>query len=197
MPRQLPTFSDSAFPVDCSNPADANTDGSRCTPLGEDFQVVGHRCALGDDAGATRVSWIVIGRGVAFHNYPTIPNFPGSHGCVRMAPVTVNGSTVGGGDWIHDNTISNVTNVHIRRPAGDPGPECYPSPGGKRGARPGYTPPAPPEQKKEENPPTKPEQDQGASGAGPGASDAGAPSGGVPQDDPLDAGTVGSAGSEE
>lgn len=126
--------------VDCSNVADSNTPDSLCTPLG-DFKIQGHRCRLGDDAGATRVSWFKIDRAIAFHNYPSVPAFPASHGCVRMGSVTTGTTTVGGGDWIHDNTITDVTEVHVHRPAGAPGTQCWV--GKKRGARPGYTPPKP------------------------------------------------------
>ncbi len=126
--------------VDCSDVADSNTPDSLCTPIG-DFKIQGFACQLSDDTDATRVSWFMKARGIAFHNYPSVPAFPASHGCVRMGKVTTGKSTVGGGDWIHDNTIPDITTVHVQRPAGDPGPECWT--GKKRGARPGYTPPAP------------------------------------------------------
>jgi len=112
-----------ARPVDCSNPSDANTRDTLCTPL-DDFRIQGHQCALHDDSRATRVSWFLIQRVVAFHNYPTVPRFPGSHGCVRVAPAR----GVGGADWIHDNTIANVTTVHVHRAPNAPGPSCWSGP---------------------------------------------------------------------
>jgi lipoprotein-anchoring transpeptidase ErfK/SrfK len=30
------------------------------------------------------VTWFQIARGIAFHYYPQVPNYPASHGCVRL-----------------------------------------------------------------------------------------------------------------
>jgi hypothetical protein len=126
-------------PIDCSDVTNSNTTDSLCTPIGS-FTIQGYACTIG--GGATQVSWFQVARGIAFHNYPTVPAFPASHGCVRMAPATAGTVTVGGADWIYDNTIPGVTSVTVNRAAGDPGPQCWK--GGALGARPGYTPPAAP-----------------------------------------------------
>ena len=161
-----------ARPVDCSDVSDSNTADTRCTPIG-DFKIQGHACALGDDKNATRVSWFKIDRAIAFHNYPSVPPFPASHGCVRMEPPN--------GDWIHDNTIAGVTEVHVKRPPGDPGPQCWVN-DKKRIGRPGYKPPKADEGKDATETPKAEAPDAGtpAPDAGVPGPDAGTSAAGVP-----------------
>jgi hypothetical protein len=148
--------------VDCSNVADSNAKDSLCTPLG-DFKIQGHDCALAKEPKATRVSWFMIKRQIAFHNFPSVPAVPASHGCVRMGRVTVGTITVGGADWIHDNTLKDVTTVHVHRPAGDPGPKCWVGQK-KKINRPGYKPP-PGSQTSLDRPPQTPQTLPGAASA--------------------------------
>jgi hypothetical protein len=175
--------------VDCSDVADSNTEDSRCTPLG-DFKIQGHRCELAKEPRATRVSWFMIDRRIAFHNFPKVPAFPASHGCVRMGLVTVGTTTVGGGDWIHDNTIADVTTVHVHRPAGDPGPRCWVSEK-KSIARPGYKQPKPAGSKSAPDP-----APQTVPGPAPGPAPASVAPPAVSFDDTPDSATAGPLGAE-
>jgi hypothetical protein len=89
--------------MDCNDRATSRTGGSRCTPKGPGT-VHGHSCAMSSFPEARNVSWF--GRsGIAFHFYPSVPNHPASHGCVRLGR---DASRI-----IYDNTISNQTSVNV------------------------------------------------------------------------------------
>ena len=126
---------------DCSDPKDANTKDSLCTPLGN-MTILGYACQLPTEAKAKFVSWLNTTRGIAFHYYD-VPEYPASHGCVRMM------QSQRGAEWIYDNSIAGVTSVTMSRPAGDPGPMCWK---GALTKRPGYVAPAPPAEEKQQAP---------------------------------------------
>jgi lipoprotein-anchoring transpeptidase ErfK/SrfK len=52
------------------------------------------------------VTWFQIARGIAFHYYPTVPNYPASHGCVRLNAHTA--------QLIHNNAKIGATEVKVQ-----------------------------------------------------------------------------------
>jgi hypothetical protein len=55
------------------------------------------------------VTWFNIPREVAFHYYPDVPNYPASHGCVRLeemhaAQLIHNNSRIGATEVVVDGT---------------------------------------------------------------------------------------------
>ena len=69
--------------TDCNDTAASNRGGSHCTPKGT-FTVRKFACALGDHPEAENATYFQTARGIAFHRYPSVPNCPASHGCVRL-----------------------------------------------------------------------------------------------------------------
>lgn len=69
--------------VNCNDTAASNRSGSHCTPKGS-FTVQRFACALGGHPEAQNATYFQSGRGIAFHRYPSVPDCPASHGCVRM-----------------------------------------------------------------------------------------------------------------
>jgi hypothetical protein len=68
---------------DCDDVDESNRDGSNCTPKGT-MQVQGFSESMPMYSHCRHVTWFQIARGIAFHYYPTVPNYPASHGCVRL-----------------------------------------------------------------------------------------------------------------
>lgn len=88
---------------DCDDKATSNLNGSHCTPKG-DAVIHGHSCQMSKYPEAKNVSWF--GRdGVAFHFYPSVPNWPASHGCVRLG--------MEASRMIYDNSVENTTTVTV------------------------------------------------------------------------------------
>ena len=52
------------------------------------------------------VTWFNIPRGVAFHYYPSVPNYPASHGCVRLQDMHA-------AQLIHNNSKIGETEVTV------------------------------------------------------------------------------------
>ncbi|MEA5597310.1 L,D-transpeptidase family protein [Rivularia sp. UHCC 0363] len=71
--------------VNCDDVATSKRSGTDCTPKGE-FSVIGHDRFFSKYPEA---EWVTRfqdpSRGIALHYYPTVPEFPSSHGCVRIA----------------------------------------------------------------------------------------------------------------
>jgi hypothetical protein len=90
--------------LNCDNESTSQTSGSMCTPKGT-RQVEGYACALGSDSRATNATYFHRGRGIAFHYFPSVPNYPASHGCVRLG--------LHAAQLIYDNSRRDVTNVTV------------------------------------------------------------------------------------
>jgi Domain of unknown function (DUF4157)/L,D-transpeptidase catalytic domain len=82
---------------------DSNVPESDCTPVGT-FTVGKHSCHMSKFPEAKNVTWF--GRsGIALHFYPSVPDWPASHGCVRLGETA---SRV-----IYDNSVAGRTSVTV------------------------------------------------------------------------------------
>jgi hypothetical protein len=88
----------------CDDVDESNRDGSNCTPKGT-FVVEGFSDHLRSYPRCQFVTWIHIPRAVAFHYHWQLPNYPASHGCVRLERHAA--------QLIHNNSIAGTTEVTI------------------------------------------------------------------------------------
>jgi hypothetical protein len=90
---------------DCDDVDESNRDGSNCTPKGT-FTVQGCSDSMPSYTHCRFVTWFQVARGVAFHYYPNVPNYPASHGCVRLnahaAQLIHNNSKIGSTEVVVD-----------------------------------------------------------------------------------------------
>jgi hypothetical protein len=91
--------------MDCNDVKTSQTNGSMCTPKGT-RTVESLLDRLSDDEHAVHVTMFDNARGIALHFYPHVPDFPASHGCVRLKEEQV-------AQLIHDNSVINVTKVVV------------------------------------------------------------------------------------
>ncbi len=90
---------------DCDILEESQRDGSKCTPKGQ-RTVEGFAACLSDDANAMFVTFFDEDRGIGLHYYPVVPDYPASHGCVRL-------ETKEAAQLIHDNAIAGTTVVMV------------------------------------------------------------------------------------
>jgi hypothetical protein len=90
---------------DCDDVDESNRDGSNCTPKGK-MRIEGFSENMRTCAVCRYVTWIQAARGIAFHYYPDVPNYPASHGCVRLEDVYA-------AQLIHNNSKIGATEVTI------------------------------------------------------------------------------------
>jgi hypothetical protein len=92
----------------CDDVNESNRQNSNCTPKG-----TMHVQGFSEDMRTCRhckfVTWFNIRREVAFHYYPDVPNYPASHGCVRLedmhaAQLIHNNSKIGATEVVVDGT---------------------------------------------------------------------------------------------
>src|SRR5919201_3114887 len=69
--------------LNCDDEATSRRSGSKCTPKGT-YPVEGFQRRLNSDSRATYVTWFMQRRGIALHYFPNVPEYPASHGCVRI-----------------------------------------------------------------------------------------------------------------
>ena len=91
--------------LNCDDLATSRKSGSKCTPKGN-FVVGGFAPKLKADARAVLVTWFVKHRGVGFHYFPEVPQYPASHGCVRL-------ESKHAAQCIYDNARAGVTGVIV------------------------------------------------------------------------------------
>ena len=91
--------------LNCNDDATSRRSGSKCTPKGT-RSVEGFARRLNSDSRATYVTWFMQSRGIAFHYFPSVPNYAASHGCVRVELVDV-------ARLIQDNSLVDDTEVVI------------------------------------------------------------------------------------
>jgi hypothetical protein len=89
---------------DCNEAVESNCPDSRCTPKGV-RKVEGFRDHMKDDHQLRYVTLIDARRGIAFHSHVSVPPYPASLGCVRLAPKVAR--------LIYDNSIAGVTEIVI------------------------------------------------------------------------------------
>src|SRR5260221_132284 len=70
------------------------------------FVVSGFQDQLNRDSRANYVTWFVRARGIGLHYFPSVPKYPGSHGCVRLESERV-------AQLIQSNSRVDLTNVAI------------------------------------------------------------------------------------
>ncbi len=90
--------------LNCNNVATSRTSGSLCTPKGT-RRVERYRCVMPGHRRATNVTYFHWGRRVALHYFPSVPNYPASHGCVRLPLIAAR--------FIYDNSRRNATTVTV------------------------------------------------------------------------------------
>ena len=91
--------------LNCNDEATSRRSGSKCTPKGT-RSVEGFARRLNSDSRATYVTWFMQSRGIAFHYFPSVPEYAASHGCVRVELVDV-------ARLIQDNSLVDDTEVVI------------------------------------------------------------------------------------
>lgn len=91
--------------LNCNNVKTSQTVGTRCTPKGGSWPVNVTACEMSDSPGAKNVTYFQR-LGIALHYYPSVPNWPASHGCVRLESLYVS-------QLIHDNVIAGTTAVNV------------------------------------------------------------------------------------
>ena len=91
--------------LNCNDDATSRRSGSKCTPKGT-RSVEGFARRLNSDSRATYVTWFMQSRGIAFHYFPSVPEYAASHGCVRVELVDV-------ARLIQDNSLVDDTDVVI------------------------------------------------------------------------------------
>jgi hypothetical protein len=89
---------------DCDDRDESNRDGSNCTPKGT-LQVQVFSDSMPMYSHCRHVTWFQIARGIAFHYYPQVPNYPASHGCVRLDDYAA--------QLIHNNAKIGATEVIV------------------------------------------------------------------------------------
>lgn len=71
--------------LNCDNEKTSRTLGTKCTPKG-DFPVLAYQDFFPKFPNATLITLFQsTERGIALHYYPTVPRYPASNGCVRIA----------------------------------------------------------------------------------------------------------------
>ena len=68
---------------DCNDEATSRTRNTCCTPKG-DHEIERYAAHLGGYPQARNASYFDGSRGIAFHEWPSLPRQPASHGCVRL-----------------------------------------------------------------------------------------------------------------
>jgi hypothetical protein len=89
----------------CDDVAESNRANSNCTPKGT-RHVQAFSETMATAPNARFVTWFHATRGVAFHYYPDVPNYPASHGCVRL-------EDMGAAQLIHNNAKIGATEVVV------------------------------------------------------------------------------------
>jgi hypothetical protein len=110
--------------LDCNDKATSKRSGSMCTPKGT-RSVEKYACALSGYPQAKNATYFDWGRRVAIHYFPSVPSYPASHGCVRIASLHA-------ARLIYDNSRKSVTKVNVSGTW--KGSVCY-TKGGKRKKR--------------------------------------------------------------
>jgi hypothetical protein len=89
---------------DCDDPDESTRQDSNCTPKGE-FKVQGFSDTMPSYSHCKFVTWFLVGRGIAMHSYMDVPDYPASHGCVRLGEHAA--------QLIHNNAKIGATEVTV------------------------------------------------------------------------------------
>ena len=88
----------------CDDPAESCRVDSNCTPKGT-RKVQAYSNSMRTSPACRYVTWFDTKRGVALHYYPDVPNYPASHGCVRLGEYAAH--------LIHNNSKIGETEVVV------------------------------------------------------------------------------------
>jgi hypothetical protein len=88
----------------CDDPAESCRVDSNCTPKGT-MHVQSFSHTMQGSPEVRFVTWFDTKRGIALHYYPNVPNYPASHGCVRLGEYAAR--------LIHNNSKIGETEVVI------------------------------------------------------------------------------------
>lgn len=88
----------------CDDVAESNRTDSNCTPKGT-THVEAFSNSMQGSPECRYVTWFDTKRGIALHYYPFVPNYPASHGCVRLDEYAA--------QLIHNNSKIGETEVII------------------------------------------------------------------------------------
>jgi hypothetical protein len=88
----------------CDDPAESCRVNSNCTPKGT-MHVEAFSHTMVTSPECRYVTWFDTKRGIALHYYPFVPNYPASHGCVRLNEYAAH--------LIHNNSKIGETEVVI------------------------------------------------------------------------------------
>jgi L,D-transpeptidase catalytic domain len=89
---------------DCDDMDECNRENSNCTPKGE-FTVEAFSDYMKSYPNCRYVTWFLASRGIAMHSHNQVPNYPASHGCVRLAESAA--------QLIHNNSLIGKTKVTV------------------------------------------------------------------------------------
>jgi hypothetical protein len=89
----------------CDDVAESCRADSNCTPKGT-LHVQAFSETMTTSPECRFVTWFQTARGIAFHYYPNVPNYPASHGCVRLEDMRA-------AQLIHNNSKIGATEVTI------------------------------------------------------------------------------------
>lgn len=89
----------------CDDETESHRADSNCTPKGV-MHIQAFTNSMVTSPECRYVSWFDTKRGIAFHYYPTVPNYPASHGCVRLQDMHA-------AQLIHNNAKIGATEVTV------------------------------------------------------------------------------------
>jgi hypothetical protein len=89
----------------CDDVAESQRNGSNCTPKGS-LHVTGFSETMRTCNVCRFITWFQSQRGIAFHYYPDVPDYPASHGCVRLERMHA-------AQLIHNNSKIGATEVTV------------------------------------------------------------------------------------
>jgi L,D-transpeptidase-like protein len=89
----------------CDDPAESKRNNSNCTPKGT-MHVQAFSETMVTSPTCRFVTWFEPSRGIAFHYYPFVPNYPASHGCVRLEEMHAS-------QLVHNNSKIGLTKVIV------------------------------------------------------------------------------------
>ena len=88
----------------CDDPDESRRTDSNCTPKGT-MHVQAFSNSMVTSPACRYVTWFDTKRGIALHYYPFVPNYPASHGCVRLNEYAA--------QLIHNNSKIGETEVVV------------------------------------------------------------------------------------
>jgi lipoprotein-anchoring transpeptidase ErfK/SrfK len=88
----------------CDDEAESHRPDSNCTPKGT-MHVQAFSNTMVTSPACRYVTWFDTKRGIALHYYPIVPNYPASHGCIRLDEYAA--------QLIHNNSKIGETEVVI------------------------------------------------------------------------------------